>query len=136
MQNRDGSLNGMHVLVVDDDLELALTYQALLQAHHYRASTAFNGAQALNLVMNEEVHAIICDLSMPELAGDLFYIEVGRRRPELLSRFIFVTANADNPLYDAFLKKVRAPVLSKPASVDCLLETLRQVLQPQAKASI
>jgi CheY-like chemotaxis protein len=117
-----------HVLVVDDDIELALTYQELLQAHGYQASTAANGREALKLVLNSEVDAILCDLSMPELAGDLFYREVGRARPRLLKRFVFLTANADNPLYETFLKSVTVPVIAKPASVDSVLEKLTAVL--------
>jgi len=116
-----------HVLVVDDDIELAFTYQALLQLRGYRVSTAANGAQALKLVLNSDVDAILCDLSMPELAGDLFYIEVGRARPHLLKRFIFVTGNADNPLYETFLKSVKAPVVAKPVSFDHLVGKLQAV---------
>jgi CheY-like chemotaxis protein len=128
MQNQNGSLKGKKVLVVDDDLELALTYQSLLQAHDYQASTAANGAEALKVVMSSKVDAILCDLNMPELAGDLFYVAVGRFQPELRKRFIFVTAYAENPVYEAFLKKVKVPVLSKPTSIDCLLEKLQSVL--------
>jgi CheY-like chemotaxis protein len=128
MDNQNSPANRKHVLVVDDDIELALTWQALLQVHNYRASTATNGLQALKLVMDSDVDAILCDLSMPELSGDLFYIEVGRARPQLLKRFIFVTANADDPLYETFLSSVKAPVLSKPVSFDRLLEALRAVL--------
>ena len=50
-----------------------------------------DGTQALKLVLNSDVDAILCDLQMPELTGDLFYIEVGRARPHLLKRFIFIT---------------------------------------------
>ena len=127
MQNGNGSLKGKHILVVDDDLELALTYQASLQARDYRASTAANGAEALKVVVNSQVDAIICDLTMPELAGDLFYVAVGRIQPELRKRFIFVTGNANNPLYETFLKNVKAPVLSKPISIDSLLEKLQAI---------
>jgi hypothetical protein len=63
-----------------------------------------------------------------ELAGDLFYIAVGRVRPQLLKRFIFVTANADNPLYETFLKSVKVPVFAKPVSFDRLLESLKAVI--------
>ena len=132
METRNSPVNNKHVLVVDDDIELALTYQALLQAHDYRASTAANGVQALKLVMTSDVEAILCDLNMPELAGDLFYIEVGRVRPQLLKRFIFVTANADNPLYETFLKSIKAPVLSKPVPFDRLLATLKAILEPDS----
>ena len=132
MDTRSSPVNGKHVLIVDDDIELALTYQALLQAHDYRASTAANGVQALKLVKNGDVDAILCDLNMPELAGDLFYLEVGRVRPQLLKHFIFVTAHADNSLYETFLKSVKAPVLAKPVSAGCLLEKLKAVLGTEA----
>jgi len=126
------SVASKHVLVVDDDIELAITYQALLQLRGYQVSTAGDGAQALKLVLNSDVDAILCDLSIPELAGDLFYIEVGRARPHLLKRFIFVTGNANDPLYETFLKKVKAPMLTKPVVFDHLLEKLKFVLETEA----
>ena len=130
--NRTVALENNHVLVVDDDIELSLLYQGLLQAHGYRVSTAANGALALKLVAKGQVDAILCDLSMPELAGDLFYLEVGRAQPQLLKRFIFVTANADNQMYEAFLRKIKAPVLSKPVSTDRLVEKLEGMLRASA----
>jgi len=132
MENLNSPVNSKHILVVDDDIELALTYQALLQVHGYRASTAADGVQALKEVLNGDVDAILCDLNMPELSGDLFYIEVGRARPHLLKRFIFVTGNANDPLYETFLKNVKAPVLAKPVSFDHLLGKLKSVLGPEA----
>ena len=134
METQSGPVPTKHVLVVDDDIELALTYQALLQVHGYRVSTAADGAQALKLVLNCDVDAILCDLQMPELSGDLFYAEVGRARPHLQKRFIFITGNADDPLYETFLKNVKAPVLSKPVSIDHLLGKLRNILGPETAA--
>ena len=125
-----------HVLLVDDDIELALTYQALLQVNGYEASTAENGAQALKLITRSAVDAILCDLNMPELAGDFFYIEVGRAWPHLLKRFIFITGNAGDPLYKAFLEKVKAPVLFKPVAIGLLLQALETVLRVHPKPSI
>ena len=133
MAHQNGPARGKHVLVVDDDIELALMYQEVLEAHHYRASTAANGVQALKMVTTGEVDAILCDLNMPELAGDLFYLAVGRARPQLTKRFIFVTGNADNPIYEAFLKGVEAPVLLKPVPTRCLLENLQKVLGTPAE---
>lgn len=117
-----------HILVVDDDLDLALTYQELLQAHDYQASTAANGREALKLLKSTKVDAILCDLNMPGLAGDLFYREVGLDQPELLKRFIFVSANTENPLYETFLATLPTPVLAKPVTLDRVLATLEAVL--------
>jgi two-component system, NtrC family, sensor kinase len=132
MENQNSPVNSKHVLVVDDDIELALMYQALLQLHGYRVSTVANGVEALKQVLNGDVDVILCDLSMPELTGDLFYIEVARARPHLVKRFIFVTGNANDPLYETFLKKVKAPVLTKPVVFDRLLEKLKSVLATEA----
>jgi CheY-like chemotaxis protein len=132
MEDQSGPAPSKHVLVVDDDIQLALTFQALLQVYGYRVSTAADGAQALKVVLNSDVDAILCDLQMPELTGDLFYVEVGRLRPHLLKRFIFITGNADEPLYQTFLKSVKAPLLSKPVSIDRLLGKLKAVLEAEA----
>lgn len=128
MDTRNSPANNKHVLVVDDDIELALMFQSLLEVHDYQATTAANGVQALKQLRESEVDAILCDLSMPELSGDLFYDEVGRVRPHLLKRFIFITGNADDPLYETFLRRVKAPVLAKPVSLERLLEVLKAVL--------
>lgn len=132
MDTQNSPADRTHVLIVDDDIELTLTFQALLQVHDYRASTAANGVEALRLVKENHVDAILCDLQMPELSGDLFYIEVSRARPHLQKRFIFVTGNADDSLYETFLKETKAPVLSKPVSFDRLLEKLEAVLGTEA----
>ena len=135
MESRNVPVQGRRVLLVDDDIELLLTWQELLQAHNYETSTAEDGAQALKLMKDQEVDAILCDLDMPGLSGDLFYIEVGRARPQLLKRFIFITGNAGNPAYDQFLQSTRATVAAKPVSIDLLLENLQAVLGFQTTPS-
>jgi len=133
MERRNDTVQGKRVLLVDDDIELLLTWQELLQAHNFETSTAENGTQALRLMQDQEVDAILCDLDMPELSGDLLYSAVGRAWPNLQERFIFITGNAGNPTYENFLQSTRAPVLSKPLSVDVLLEKLQAVLDLEAK---
>jgi len=128
METQSGVAPTKHVLVVDDDIELALTYQGLLQVHGYRVSTAADGTQALKLVMHEDVDAVLCDLQMPEVTGDLLYMEIGRVRPQLLKRFIFITGYADDPVYESFLSRVKAPVLRKPLCIDHLLGKLSAML--------
>ena len=117
-----------HILLVDDDIELALMYQELLREHGYEVTTAADGREALKALKTGKVDAIICDLSMPELSGDLFYREVGLAYPELLKRFIFLTGNAGHPLYETFLRSISAPVLAKPTTTERLLAELAAVL--------
>jgi DNA-binding NtrC family response regulator len=128
---RDVAAQDKRVLIVDDDIELLLVYESLLQAHDYQTTTAENGVQALECLRNMEVDAILCDLDMPEMSGDLLYAEVGRAWPGLAKRFLFVTGNAGNPIYEEFLKRTNPNVLSKPVTMDRLLEQLQAVLKLQ-----
>lgn len=118
------------VLVVDDDVELTLIYQQLLEAYHYEVFTASNGELALKLILAQDVDAVLCDLRMPELEGDLFYGAVERAKPHLCSRFVFITGAADDPKYHAFLSQIKSPVLRKPVVPAKLLAELRKLLEP------
>ena len=114
-----------HVLVVDDNVELAQMFKELLEMEGYRVSLAHEGVQALRLITQADVDAIVCDLSMPELEGDMFHNATGHVRPELSDRFIFVTGHAGNPKYETFLKRVNARVLAKPVKVEDLLADVK-----------
>jgi len=120
-----------HVLVVDDNLELAETYQELFQAFGYEVSLAGDGLEALKFLMDHTVDAVVCDLTMPDLEGDMFHLTVRRVHPELSQRFVFVTGNQDNPKFENFLKNITCPVLYKPVPVDKLVAALRGVMGEQ-----
>ncbi|MBM3821722.1 MAG: response regulator [Verrucomicrobia bacterium] len=112
------------VLVVDDDVELCLMYKELLACQGYIPMTAPNGVEALRLIMKEDIDAVICDLMMPHMAGDMFYLAVERVKPHLCKRFVFVTAYEGHPNFEAFFKKINAIVLYKPVTLGRLMGTL------------
>lgn len=116
------------MLIVEDDLELADVYEALLGGFQFEVQTATDGALALKMILSQDVDAILCDLRMPELDGDLFYRAVERSKPHLCNRFIFITAAGDDPKYHEFLKRVKSPVLHKPVHPAKMLEELRRLL--------
>lgn len=122
-----------HVLVVDDNVDLAQTYQELLELYHFRVSVAHDGVQALKLLTQAPVDAIVCDLSMPHLEGDMFHNAAVHVRPELAERFIFVTGHAGHPKYEAFLKQARARVLYKPIQVTDLIAALQELVATNPK---
>lgn len=119
------------MLIVEDDLELAQIYEHLLGGFQYEVSIATDGVLALKRILAQDVDAVLCDLRMPELDGDLFYNAIERTKPHLCSRFIFITGAAEDPKYQAFLKQVKAPVLRKPVHPAQLLEELRRLLSAQ-----
>jgi DNA-binding NtrC family response regulator len=124
MTEQPSAAKQRHLLIVDDNLDLAQTYQELFEAHGYRVNIAANGFLALNFLLERGADAVLCDLTMPQLEGDAFYAAVQQVKPEMTGRFIFVTGHSGNPKFEAFIKKVTCPVLYKPVSVDKLLEAL------------
>ena len=57
------------VLVVDDDKEIARAICLLLEKEGYDTIAAYNGMEALDIAMNQEVHLLILDLMMPVMDG-------------------------------------------------------------------
>jgi CheY-like chemotaxis protein len=118
-----------HVLIVDDNLELADTFKQLLEAHGYDVTLTSNGVLALKHILHKSVDAVVCDLKMPQLEGDMFFTTVERLNPALARRFIFITGMAEDPHFQKFVANVKAPLLRKPVPLEKLLAALSSVLQ-------
>lgn len=117
-----------HILIVDDNLELAENFRHLLEEHQFEITVVSNGVLALKHILHKPVDAVLCDLKMPQLEGDLFFNTVERVDPALARRFVFVTGQADDPHFEKFVATVKAPVLRKPVAFEHLLSTLKAVL--------
>jgi DNA-binding response OmpR family regulator len=120
------------VLLLDDDTDLADTLKALLESHNYVVTTVGNGAEGLREVMEMDFDLILCDLLMPGMPGDMFYLAVSKAKPHLKKRFIFITGHSGNPRVESFLKEVDADVLFKPVGAEDLLEMISLVLRRQS----
>ena len=123
------------ILVLDDDIELADTLKALLENHNFVVTTASNGVEGLREVMDMDFNVIICDMVMPSLPGDMFYLAVKKTKPHLCDRFLFITGHSDNPRVDAFLKQTNGLVLIKPVLTEELVPMITEILNRTAAAS-
>ena len=106
----DGSINTLSlkaILVVDDDQQLASAFQWILADENFLVDTAFDGDEAVLKVKAHQYDAIVCDLMMPRLRGDEFYLKTREIRPELADHFIFITGFATNPSIKSFLDEPR-----------------------------
>ncbi len=124
-----------NILLVDDDEDLATTLKQLLESHNFIVTTATNGAEALREVMAFDFDVIICDMMMPKMPGDMFYLAVQKAKPELAKRFLFVTGHADNPKVDSFLKSIDALVIFKPVLTEELVRMISFVINRTATAN-
>lgn len=121
------------ILVVEDDSELAGMLDYFLRSRGHQVTAVANGVDGLRAVMAQDYDAILCDMVMPQMAGDMFYLAVRRVRPHLCERFIFVTAHQERPRVKEFLNQVREMVLRKPFNLDDLAALLERLFH-DAKA--
>ena len=115
------------VLLLEDDEVLKDAIKEFLQSNFYEVVSVGNGADGVRAVVRQEFDLVICDMMMPKLPGDMFYVAVERMRPQLCRRFIFITGHGHNPKIHGFIKQVRGTLLPKPFHLDELLEAVAMV---------
>jgi DNA-binding response OmpR family regulator len=117
------------ILLLDDDADLADALKELLESRNFVVTTAGDGGAGLREVMEMDFDVIVCDMLMPGMPGDMFYLAVKKVKPQLAERFVFITGNKGNPKVDGFLQSVDALVLFKPVMIDELMRMVSLVLQ-------
>ena len=141
-----------HILLLDDNVELADSLKHLIESssivvsaesssalsaagfplgdsRKFVVTTAGNGTDGLREMQNADFDVIICDLEMPQMAGDMFYLAVKKSKPHLCERFLFVTGHSKNPKYEDFLKKTGRIVMVKPVPIDELVSTIAFIIK-------
>jgi len=114
------------VLVIDDEPLVGRSLKRHLSPR-YDVETVTHGRKAIERAIAERYDVILCDLMMPDVSGAEVYAEVTTARPELASRFVFMTGGAFTPRGREFLQSVSAPVLGKPFDLPVLEATVRRV---------
>ena len=62
-------MEGITILVVDDDHEIVDAIGKLLETQGYQVRKAFHGLEAVRILEEEEIHLIIMDIMMPKQDG-------------------------------------------------------------------
>jgi DNA-binding NtrC family response regulator len=112
------------VLIIDDDPDITAALTLNLELHGFFVKVSNRAAEALRTVMAQDFDAIICDMVMPTMRGDMFYLAVSKVKPHLCKRFVFITGCGSEPSIAAFLAAAQRPVLHKPLAISDLLEVL------------
>ncbi|MEX1136499.1 MAG: response regulator, partial [Balneolales bacterium] len=124
-----------HVLLVEDNIELATYIHGTLQNKGYRVSLASNGDEGLNKVKQEEPDIILSDVMMPVMDG---YTMLTRLREQEKTRsipVIFLTALSNS---QDIIKSLRIGVndyLVKPFDTDELEVRIHNLIELKALRS-
>lgn len=69
-----------NILIVDDDKEIVDSIDIYLRNEGYNTYKAYDGIQALEIIMNEDIHLILMDIMMPKLDGIKATIKIREER--------------------------------------------------------
>jgi two-component system nitrogen regulation response regulator NtrX len=115
------------ILLVDDDRQLATALQWILADENFLVDVAFDGEEALLKVRASDYDAVLCDLKMPHLRGDDFYLKAIELRPNLAGRFIFITGYGTDPHIRHFLVQNEVKFLLKPFPIKGLIGCVKEL---------
>lgn len=116
-----------HVLVVDDEPNVLVTYRLILEQQGYRVSAALTSQEARDVLSKGGVDLLLCDLSLEKEKSGFDVIAFGRAQdPELIS--VLLTGYATTEAND-WAEERKVPVLFKPIEIRQLLETIERLLR-------
>jgi two-component system NtrC family sensor kinase len=118
------------VVVVDDEPLVGRSIRRALRNHDVEVYSS--GQEAIErLCSDAPFDLVFCDLMMPEVSGMEVYAKVAAERPELVSRFVFMTGGAFTAKARDFLKDTAVACLEKPFE----LRQIRDLVAERAKPS-
>lgn len=116
------------VLIVDDEEIICDSIKQILELSGYRALTANNGINALDLMSmpGQQIDLIIADVNMPEIDGKRILTAVKEIEPETP---VIIITGIDVAESRAFAEEHQAEgFLAKPVNAENILPLVQQVI--------
>ena len=115
------------ILVVEDEADLAVTYDRLLRRNGYRVEMAASRVEGLKVMEAGSPALVIADLRLPD--GDALDIIRAARAREPQVPVIVVTAFSSPAARDAALASGASAFLAKPFPASALLRLVHDELE-------
>jgi len=118
------------VLVIEEEPAI-LSVIARFLKESYSVEATCSGSDGLRRMSRKDYDVVLCDLHMTGPDGPEIYQLIRMERPELISRFVFMSGGAYTPRTEAFVDEMKTEnieVLAKPFSHSKLLAAIDDVL--------
>ena len=86
----------VRILVADDDRELVQTIEEELIIEGYDVAVAYDGEEALNIILTSPIQIAILDLKMPKIGGLEILQKVKQDYPDMKTIILTAYANLEN----------------------------------------
>ena len=116
------------ILIVDDDEEILELFKLILEGEGYVVDTAICGKEAIEKATKNEYYLALLDFVLPDIKGTEIATTLYERKR--IQNVLFVTGYAH--IFDFIDPKIkdRCKVLLKPVSVETLIKSVRDSLEP------
>lgn len=118
-----------HVLLIEDNAEMAENIASILQLANYKVTTAPNGKLGVNIAQKDHPDLILCDIMMPELDGYGVLHILNNDPVTAAIPFIFLTAKADKSDFRAGMNLGADDYITKPFDGVDLLKVVEMRLK-------
>ena len=115
-----------NILVVDDDREIVRSLGKLLELEGYRVKKAYNGMEALDILMTEQIHLILLDVMMPDMDG---FQVLQKIREKNNVPVLMLTAKSDEEDKVSGLRLGADDYLTKPFSINELMARVNSLIR-------
>ena len=112
------------MLIVDDEPALRAALSLYLEREGHTVDAVASGREALEHARSRRYDAILLDLRMPDMSGDVLFEELQASDPEHAARVVFATGDADNETARSFLDQSGRPWIVKPFALEDVAELL------------
>ena len=117
------------ILVVDDEVDLATTYERLLRRRGYRVLRAGTRQEALQAIRSSRLHLVVADLQLPD--GDGLDVVVAARAVHTPPPVIVVTGFPSETTRARAIQAGASAYLGKPFSISTFVDLVDELLVQQ-----
>lgn len=117
-------MEGLRVLIVDDEEELVSTLVERLRLRGIEARGAITGAEALTLIERDNFDVAVVDVKMPGIGGMEVMEGLLTKRPDL--QVILLTGRGSEIESEKGLKAGAFAYLMKPIDIEELVKKMRE----------
>lgn len=119
-------MNEIHILWIDDEIDLLKPHILFLEKKGYRVSTATNGVDALDAISETMHDVVFLDENMPGLSGLETLLKIKEIRQDL--PVIMITKSEEENLMEEAIGNQIADYLIKPLNPNQILLSLKKNL--------
>lgn len=131
MEERGREEKSGTILFIDDDPEIVQIVHLILRSRNYEVLEATRGSEGIDLAKRETPDLILLDIMMPGIDGYEVYERLRRDEKTKDVPIVFVTAKARQEYVEQGLVLGAEGYLTKPFTPGQLLDTIRDILQPE-----